>query len=83
MRHHSARMKRIAIVLSLLLSCLPASAQQTQSNVQAQINAKVLPNGKQAITGAVLNGVLTTMNAATLFDAPTGLNAAELPAPAP
>jgi len=56
-------MKRLLVLLTLLLSCVPASAQLTQSQVQAIINTNINANGHGAITGPVLNGVLTTMNA--------------------
>ena len=56
-------MKKLAC-LFLLLSCVSASAQVTQSQVQTNINQYIKTNGQGAITGPILNNVLTTMNGA-------------------
>ena len=63
------------VFAALLGACStqPVSAQQTQASVQAAINASINSNGVQAITGPVLNGVLTTMNSA-IFQGPTNLS---------
>src|SRR5580692_11789075 len=57
-------MKQIIALLWVLLACVPAQAQLTQSAVDQNISQQITTNGTNAITGAILASTLDVMTTA-------------------